>query len=158
MNDHKLHRRAIVNGLTEYLGIPVVMANQTAAVPKRPYVSFTITTPMVTNNGTYGVYKDYSEGKPFKQIWSFTVQAEQPEEADEFVYLAYDWIDNLGAEYLYNNDVIVERVENITNRDTFLTNAYEYRRGFDVVFTFMNVVGPDRGEIKTFSYTYDIKD
>lgn len=149
MINHKAIRETIAEGLAAYCGCKVIMANQTAEAPKRPYISFTITTAMVANNGTYGVHKDGTERKPVKQIWSFTVQSESSDEAQELANMAYDWFDNLGTEYLNERDVIVETLTNITNRDNLLTSMYEYRCGFDVTFTFMNVVTPNRDVIET---------
>lgn len=143
------NRKTIANGLAKACGCTVVMANQTTAVPDRPYISFTITTPIVANGGTYGRYADYTERKPIKQIWSFTTQTENADEALRLAVAAYDWFDNLGKDYLFAEDVIVERLSNITNRDTLITSAYEYRCGFDVTFTFMSIVKPERGVIET---------
>lgn len=149
MIKHEAIREAIVDGMSEYCGCKVIMANQTAEAPKRPYISFTITTPIVANNGTYGVHRDGTERKPVKQIWSFTTQTANPGEALELANTAYDWLDNLGTEYLNNHDIVVETLTNITNRDNLLTSMYEYRCGFDVTFTFMNVVTPNYGVIET---------
>lgn len=146
------NRKSIANGLSEFCKCTVVMANQTAAVPDRPYISFTITTPAVTNNGTYGRYPDYTERKPIKQIWSITTHAEDADEAFRLALMACDWFDNLGTDYLLENDVIVERLTDITNRDNLLTSAYEYRCGFDITFTFMNIVKPQRGVIETTGF------
>lgn len=149
------NRRAIANGLAAACECAVVMANQTVAVPDRPYISFTITTPLVANNGTYGRYADYTERKPIKQRWSFTTQTEDADEAFRLALTAYDWFDNLGKEYLFSNDVIVESMTDVTNRDTLLTSAYEYRCGFDVTFTFMNIVKPEQEVIETVETKID---
>ena len=50
---------------------------------------------------------------------------------------AYDWFALIGNIYLSSNNIVVQRVGNITNRDNLLSIEYEYRRGFDVEFLLM---------------------
>ena len=47
---------------------------------------------------------------------------------------AREWLDRSGTVYLNDNDIIVQSVGSITNRDNFLTVEYEHKNGFDVVF------------------------
>lgn len=131
-------RTAIVKGLKSELGIPVILSNQAAEAPSYPYVSYTITTLMHSENGTWGEYEDGRHRKPFTQIWSITVQSDEVNEAMEFCIKARDWLDHTGSSYLYNKNIIVQSVTGIHNRDNLITLEYEYRCGFDVVLWFLN--------------------
>jgi hypothetical protein len=53
---------------------------------------------------------------------------------------AREWLDHVGRTYLNDNNVAVQSVGGITNRDNLLTVGYEYRNGFDVVFNLFDVV------------------
>ena len=53
---------------------------------------------------------------------------------------AREWLDRLATAYLNRNDVIVQSVSSVTNRDNLLTTGYEYKNGFDVVFWLFDVI------------------
>lgn len=124
------------NLLQELLGYPVIKANQHSPAPPYPYVTYTITSPVVANGGTWGEYEDSVKRKPFKQVWSFTVQSNDDTQALELAMRLYDYFDNRN-EALDGENIIVEGVSNINNRDNFITIQYEYRYGFDVTFVLM---------------------
>ena len=130
----KQNESVIVNGLQEYLGCPVILANQHSPAPKYPYVSFTNIAPIKANNGTFCTNFDGHYHKAVKQTWSFTVQSDNDSECSEIVSKAFDWFSLVGIDYLSDNQIYVERLEDIRNRDNLITIQYEYRRGFDVVF------------------------
>lgn len=145
----------IAEALKAYLGCEVVLANQTAPIPSYPYVSFTITTPMVANNGTYGEFVEDNtlvKAKEIQQIWSFTVQSDDSVESATVANKAYDFFDCVGTIQLNENGVVVQRIENITNRDNLLTIEYEYRNGFDVTFSFMNEITQEIEEIDRITF------
>ncbi len=152
MIDFENVRNTIVKALKEYLGCEVVLANQTAPIPKYPYVSFSVTTPLVANGGTWGRCDDGKDRKQIEQIWSITVQSDNTQESVDMCLKAYNWLDHIGTQFLSDNKIVVQRLENITNRDNLLSVYYEYRNGFDVVFSLMdeiNVNEIDEGEIET---------
>ena len=151
MIEYKKKRDTIVNLLKAHTGVEVVLANQAAHIPPYPYISFTITTPMTANNGTYGRYNDGFDRKPVNQIWSITSQAQTLDEAQETAQKAHDFFDR-GYEVLAEDEIVVVRLGDITSRDNFLTTEYEYRCGFDVTFGLMNEIERselDEGEIET---------
>lgn len=151
MIEYKKKRDTIVNLLKAHTGVEVVLANQAAHIPPYPYISFTITTPMTANNGTYGRYSDGFDRKPVKQIWSITSQAQTLDEAQETSQKAHDFFDRC-YEVLAEDEIVVVRLGDITSRDNFLTTEYEYRCGFDVTFGLMNEIECselDEGEIET---------
>ena len=141
-------REVICKSIKEHLQIPVIRTNQNATPPDYPYISYTITTLMRTNNGTYGLFiEDDGKGnskkyyrKEFQQIWSFTVCADDDLTSKEFAFSLYDFLDKIGKIDLAENGVVIQRIDDITNRDNLLTTEYEYRNGFDVYFAFMNEI------------------
>lgn len=140
MIDYENMRTVIAKGLKEYLGCPVIRSNQNTKPPKYPYVSYTITVLMSQNKGTYGVYEDGTERKPFVQTWSITALSDDNSESVMLACKAREWLDRVGSTYLNENGVIVQSVGSVTNRDNFLTTEYEYRNGFDAFFWLMDEV------------------
>lgn len=136
MNKQSQLLNDIVNALQGVLNCPVIKANQHSPVPPYPYVSFTIITPMVANGGTWGEYEDGTRTKPFKQVWSFTVQSDDDSQALELSMQMYEFFDRRNSD-LSDKGIVAERVSNIANRDNFITIQYEHRYGFDVTFSFM---------------------
>lgn len=148
MIDYEGMRNTVAKGLKEYLGCPVIRSNQNQEPLAYPYVSYTITTLMSENKGTYGEYDDGYSRKPVTSIWSITAQADDNLESVTLANKARVWLEYVGTTYLSDNEVIVELVGGITNRDNVLTTEYEYRNGFDVVFWLFDVVeNPTRAEI-----------
>lgn len=130
---------AITEGLKRVTGCEIVKANlANAPIPPYPYISFTILN-WSTKKGTYSKQENetYIQGK---QTWSFTVQGIQDDEAFQTAQLARDWFEESGRLYLNDNRIVIQSVGEITNRDTLLTLDYEYRKGFDVVLSLMNVI------------------
>ena len=127
-------RRIVAKGLKEYLGCEVIRTNQNKKPPQYPYVSYTITTLASANNGTYEEYDNGICRKMVKQTWSITAQSNDPSESEALALKAREWLDYAGRVYLKDNDVVVQSLTDITNRDNILTVEYEYKNGFDVVF------------------------
>lgn len=156
MIDFKNLKITVVKGLKKYLGCPVIGNNQNAEPPPYPYVSFTITTPATANNGTYGEYNDGKARKPVNCIWSITAQSDDNTESVTLANKAREWLDYAGTVYLNDNNVVVQSVGNVGNRDNVLTAEYEYKNGFDCVFTVYDVVDlPDNGSLETVSFQED---
>ncbi|WOC33053.1 MULTISPECIES: phage neck terminator protein [Caproicibacterium] len=125
---------AVADGLQVYLKCPVIRSNQTAPVPPYPYVSYTITTP-VQSGGTWATGEDGRQFIDLPQVWSFTVQAADDMQALQLAMDAFQWFDTeAGHFYLKQNEIAVQRVGSIGNRDNLLSIEYEYRKGFDVTF------------------------
>lgn len=140
MIDYENMRAVIVTGLKEYLKCPVIRSNQAAEPPPYPYVSYTITTLMSANNGTYGEYEDGIDRKAFTQTWSITALSANNSESVMLAVKIREWLDRVGMTYLRDNNVIVQSIGSITNRDNILSVGYEYKNGFDVVFWLLDEV------------------
>lgn len=138
MIDNENLRKIVVKGLKYYLNIPVIRGNQNAEPPKYPYLSYNVTTSESANNGTWGEYEDEIDRIPVTQTWSITVQSDKDIESVNLASKAREFLCHHGTCYLNDNNVIVQSVTNITNRDNLITIEYEYRNGFDVVFWMMN--------------------
>lgn len=149
MINQKQNESIIINGIQEYINCPVILANQHAPIPAYPYVSFTVTTPVVINKGSYGTEYDGVFYKPVKQVWSFTVQSDYTDQCMEIALKLHDWFSLVGITYLQDNEIVIERLENIGNRDNLITIQYEYRRGFDVTFVLMDEITHDFETIET---------
>ena len=134
MLDNKGLRTTVGRGLKKYLGIPFVQLNQDGEQPKYPFLGYTVTTPKSANNGTWGEYEDGKARIPVTQTWSVTAFADNEEDSVEIADKAHAWLSYIGARYLADNNVIVQKVTNVTNRDNVLSVGYEYKNGFDCVF------------------------
>lgn len=139
-------RTAISTGLNNYLQCPVIRTNQNQRKPQYPYITYTITTLMSENKGTYGVLSDNTHIQAFKQIWSLSALSDDYSECAALANKAHSWLESSGAVYLSDSSVIVESVGSITNRDTILTADYEYRYGFDFVLRVMDIIPPSEYE------------
>ena len=127
-------RLAVAKGLSKYLNCSVVRSNQNAEPPPYPYVSYGIITVMSSYKGTYGEYEDGTLRKPFTQTWSVSILSDDSSESVILAMKAREWFDRVGRTYLKDNDIIVQSVTSVTNRDNVLSVGYEYKNGFDVVF------------------------
>ena len=85
---------------------------------------------------------------PATQVWSVTVQGKNDTETQNLALKARDWLEEVGSITLNDAKAVVSDVGDIVNRDTLLTINYEYRKGFDVTFSLMNVVEVDSGVIE----------
>lgn len=146
-------RLTVVKNLKNYVGCPIVRANQTAKMPDMPYGRYTITTPATVNNGTYGEYEDNIARKPVKQIWSLTFESNKFEEALNLANKARSWFEYAGTTILNDNDVIIENVGAIGDRSNLLTVEYQYSYGFDITFGVMDEIEiPEMEEIRSIEY------
>ncbi len=127
-------RAVVVTGLKEYLGCLVIKSNQNAHMPDYPYVTYTVTTVATENNGTYGEWEDGVARKGVNTVWSITARSNDSVESVTLASKAREWLEYAGTTYLNDNDVIVQAVTSISNRDNVLTSDYEYANGFDCFF------------------------
>lgn len=137
MIDQENTNFVIVEKLKEVTGCEVVKSNlSNAPLPIYPYISFTILNTD-TKKGTYGTY---GTGRfiGLTQTWSFTVQSDKDSEAQRKAMLAKDWLEEAGRVYLADHGIVVQSAGPISNRDTLLSVQYEYRKGFDTVFSLVN--------------------
>lgn len=142
MIDHRANEIVIVESLKEYLSTDfrpceVVRSNQVAPSPAYPYVSYTVTTPVSEMRGTYSEAEDGTLYRDATQIWSFTAQSDDEDEALNIGMKLSDFFTASGIILLADKGITVRRVTNLTSRDNLLTIQYEYRKGLDVTFGFL---------------------
>ena len=139
MIDQESMNRLITSGLKSVTGCEVVKSNiANAPIPPYPYISFTI----IRTETEKGTYSDANGTRyiPLHQTWSFTIQGNKDNDAQHIALLAKDWLEEAGRIDLNDGGVVVQSVGDISNRDTLLTVGYEFRKGFDVVFSLMNEI------------------
>lgn len=144
MIDQKKINNLICALIKEETGVEVVKSNSTANKPAYPYISFTLTNIGV-KKGTYS--KDGVLYKPLVETISYTVQSDDDNEALNIAMQLHDFFEqdhNLG---LNDNGIVVQEVGGISNRDNMLTIEYEYRKGFDVVLSLVNVLEDTAAEV-----------
>ena len=156
MIEYDKMREVIVSGLSTYIGCPVIRQNHDGEQPEYPFVSYTITTLMSQNNGAYGVYDDGIDRKPITQIWSISSHSRNNSESVTLICKVREWFDRVGTQYLNDNNVIVQSIGSITNRDNLITIGYEYRNGFDIDFWLFDEVNNPITDENTIE-TIDIK-
>ena len=152
MIDQEAMNRVITAGLKAATGCEVVKSNiANAPIPPYPYISFTVTRT-ATQKGTYGV-ADGVRTIGLQQTWSITVQSEKDNETQRLVLLARDWLEETGMQELNDAGIVVQSIGDINNRDTLLSVGYEYRKGFDAVFSMANVIQePEMETIETINF------
>ena len=135
MIDYEQMRQVIAKGLKNYIGCPVIRSSQNAEPPPYPYVSYTITTLSKSKGGTYSIAKDGTRYKEVTQTWSFTALSDNASESMKLALKMKEWVDLTGNIYLSDNGIVANHSTDINNRDNLLTTEYEYRNGFDAVFS-----------------------
>lgn len=148
MINHRANEIVIASSLKDYLSTEarpceVVRQNQVAEIPHYPYVSYTVTTPVTELKGTYNRAEDGSLYRDATQIWSFTVQSDDQDEAMNLGMKMADFFNAAAVVRLWDNGISVRRVTNLTARDNLLTIQYEYRKGLDVTFGLLDVIAPE---------------
>lgn len=143
MIDYESMWQVIVKGLSTYVGVAVIPSNQNAQPPSYPYISYTVTRPIGENKGTYSEHEDGTACKEFTQTASFTALSDNELESVQLATKARAYFDYAGTVYLNDNNVVVQSVGGVTNRDNFLTVEYEYRNGFDVFFNLQDIIEID---------------
>lgn len=138
MIEQKQINLVITKALNDVTGCEVVKANLAhAPIPPYPYLSFSIIRTE-TRKGTYSV-----EGNRYislTQTWSITVQGKNDDETLEKAIAAHDWLEEAGRLTLQEQGIVIQHIGAIQNRDTLLTVNYEYRKGFDVVLSLINII------------------
>lgn len=150
----------VPKGMSKYIGIPVIRANQTANAPSLPYGTYSITTIATANNGTWQQHEDGVDRLLVRSIWSFTFITDDWLQSIMYASRAREWMTHSGRVLLADNGITVQSVTDITNRDNILTVEYQRKNGFDVVFyVYDEAANPSEqaGYIESVSLTPDFK-
>ena len=98
------------------------------------FISHKFTTPY-----TAGASHEIHEGNTWRRVetptftLSLTVYASDKGDALNNAQALREWIRFQGYEYLKENDLIIESIEPMSDRTTFLETEYDNRVGFDVI-------------------------
>ena len=134
MIDYRTMKESVARGLNAYLGIPVIMGSQTAPAPDYPYATYNVTTIAGENRGTWQSHDDGIDRLMVKSIWSLSFLSDDWDESVNHAIQAREWFEHTGRSYLAERGITVQSTTDITNRDNILTEDYERKNGFDVVF------------------------
>lgn len=157
MIDTENIRKKVAKGLKQYLQCSVIRSNQTAEIPDFPYVGYNITTLADENKGTFNEYSDGTKRKPHIQTWSFTAYSDDYKKAVELAGKAHDWLEEVGTNYLNDNNIIVQSVGSVTDRSNILTAEYVYSFGFDCFFWVYDEIAPPQTSTDEVIETADIR-
>lgn len=145
MIDQKKVNLVITEGIKAVTGCEAVKSNLAGVpIPPYPYISFTILRTE-TRKGTYS--GSDARFMPVLQTWSLTVHGNEDDETLEKAMDARDWLEENGRVKLSDYGIIVQNIGSIQNRDSLLTVDYEYRKGFDMDLSLMNVIQDPKIEI-----------
>lgn len=153
-------RSIVPNGMSEYIGIPIIRGNQSKRAPSHPYGTYNITTIAAANNGTWQQHEDGVDRLLVRSTWSFTFITDDWLQSIMYASNAREWLTHTGRVLLADNGITVQSVTDITNRDNILTVEYERKNGFDVVFyIYDEAANPSSqtGYIESVSLAPDIK-
>jgi len=122
------------NGLSKYTGLQVIQAEGIGEQPKYPFFSIKKTT---IGEGVGQAVRTISDNiatieQDTESVLSITCNAATIEDAEDYTHRARAYFLGHGHIDLSDKNITVVDVLNATNRDVFLTVAYERRCGFDL--------------------------
>lgn len=159
-------RNKIIDGLRQYLQIPVNRANQVSPESELPYVVYSVLAPYIKAStlGHLALHRD-NGGNVFEtrseqagMSLSFTVCSQSrtgsdgkwvfgEDEAMSLAERAQGWFLHAGRRFL-SPDIVVESVENVVPRGTLIVDEEANRYGFDVLVKYIYDVTADVGAIE----------
>jgi hypothetical protein len=156
-------RNALVKELSNYLGVPVIMSDQTGPEPPPPFIVYTVLTANVPiDNRGARMWRGESDGTisdirvdAVRATLSITAisnnrwdeQAEPPrsvsgdDEAFALSERARNWLDFIGRDTLDEIGIVVEGTMNARNRSGVVIDESERRYGFDITIRYNSAVG-----------------
>lgn len=149
-------RNAIVSGLEEHIGCPVLLSEQIPEIPDFPYCYYSVLTPRATNY-SFGLLETQSvpggyvqrRSEPVSATMSFTFCSMNRETEDGgFIFGEDEALElsekahgffllnahNISTEY---GDVVISNVGSAASRTSFLVEDSVRRYGFDVRFSYI---------------------
>lgn len=148
-------RNAIVSGLSTYLSIPVVLANQVNPEQAYPFVVYSVTAPYIPEN-TLGEYRQEGDGTGTAEeirkeqptcTWSFTVCSVDRQTDDSYILgedealelseKALGWFLHTGYEYISGKGITVVDAGNVQERSVLQVDEEARRYGFDVTIRYV---------------------
>lgn len=126
--------------LTEFIGFPIIRADQTADKPNGPHATYKITMPYGKGVGqpatTYEMEGDNMveiDSENYRATVSFTTYDWSDDVSREMAQSIRDWWAFYGRDFLQKQGVAIIELTDVQNRDALLLEEYERRNGFDAV-------------------------
>lgn len=154
-------RNKLISGLSGYLGIPVVLADQVQPEQLFPYVLYSVTSPYIPETGMGEPLQTEDGGKNIEIrseqpscSFSFTVCSMNRETLDgngnpilvfgedevlELSEKAQGWFLHTGYDYISNMGITVIDVTNVQNRSFLQVDEEARRYGFDVLIRYKRI-------------------
>ena len=160
-------RNLITAGLSAYLGIPVVLANQVNPEQDFPFVVYSVTAAYIPDNGL-GNYSSELLEDAFLETrqeeptctMSFTVCSVNrttnagyvlgDDEALELAEKASGWFLHAGYEYQSVNGITIVDVSDVQARPVLMVDEEARRQGFDVTIRYI------RRDVRTIQTIEDV--
>lgn len=129
----------ITKGLKSAAGCKVMKANLVReTILECPYILYNILSTETKKGACLA--ENGRRYMPLIQTWNFAALGDQDNEAELAAIKSKIWLEELGRNELNNAGIVVQSVGPVMNRDTLLTNGYEYRKEFEAVLSVMHVI------------------
>ncbi len=159
-------KEEIVKGLHAYTGLRVVDTDNNFRRPNKPFFSYKITSIKTNANGEGNYSADFPKSlkSEFKHdyrekvelqpqvVISFNCYSDDIAECMDKIYQAWDYFKHGGNDLLALENIVVVRVEDISDRTIVFGDRYEYRYGFDVELRFLHEIERIRPTIETYKF------
>ena len=159
-------KEEIVRGVNKHTGLRVVDTDNNFRRPNKPFFSYKITSIKTNANGEGNYSSDFPKSlkSQFKHdyrenvelqpqvVISFNCYSDDIEVCLEKIYQAWDYFKHGGNDELALENIVVVRVEDITDRTLVIGDRYEYRYGFDAELRFLHKIERIRPTIETYKF------
>ncbi len=159
-------KEEIVRGVNKYTDLRVVDTDNNFRRPNKPFFSYKITSIKTNANGEGNYSEDFPKllKSEFKHdyrekvelqpqvVISFNCYSDDIGECMDKIYQAWDYFKHGGNDLLALENIVVVRVEDISDRTIVFGDRYEYRYGFDVELRFLHEIERIRPTIETYKF------
>nr|DAL26898.1 MAG TPA_asm: tail completion protein [Caudoviricetes sp.] len=156
----------ITNGIFAYTGRLAIDTDNNNPRPDYPYYSYKITSIKTNANGEgnyidsfpesteEGFKHDYVESVELQPqvIVSFNAYSQDIAECINKISQAWDYFKHAGKKRFADENIVIVRVMNITDRTVVMGERYEYRYGFDVEFRILHTIERRSETIEEFKF------
>ena len=151
-------RNAIIFGLENHLGCPVVLSEQIADVSDFPYSYYSVLASRISDHafGLRGVVQETPDGytlkrsEPVKASLSFTFCSENRESPDGYIFGEDEALELAEKAHRYflldahniitdTGEVVINNVGSVANRSGLRVGDTVRRYGFDVMFSYVRI-------------------
>ena len=148
-------RNAVISGLEQHVGCPIVLSEQISERPPFPYGYYSVLAPRISNHafGLQYVKEAANEillkrDEPVSATMSFTFCSQNRETDEGYIYgedEAVKLAEKAHGFFLLNSrciatkdgDIVIDSVGSVANRSSFIVEETVRRYGFDVKFNYI---------------------